>query len=31
MSNRYYVASLAYDFDMFMPKENKQNNVVEVP
>ncbi|MDD6284313.1 MAG: hypothetical protein PUB05_03005 [Firmicutes bacterium] len=31
MSNRYYVDSLAYDFDMFMPKENKQNNVVELP
>lgn len=31
MSTRYYVDSLAYDFDMFMPKQNKQSNVVELP
>lgn len=31
MSTKYYVDSLAYDFDMFMPKQNKQSNVVELP
>ncbi len=28
--SRYYVDSFAYDFDMFMPREKKQNNVVEL-
>lgn len=28
-SNRYYVDSLAYDFDMFLPKEKREDNIVE--
>lgn len=29
-SNRYYVDSLAYDFDMFMPKEKREDNIIEL-
>ncbi len=28
--SRYYVDSFAYDFDMFMPREKKQDNIVEL-
>lgn len=28
--SKYYVDSFAYDYDMFMPHEKKQNNVVEI-
>ncbi len=28
--SKYYVDSFAYDYDMFMPHEKKQNNVVEL-
>lgn len=28
--SRYYVDSFAYDFDMFMPREKRQDNIVEL-
>ncbi len=28
--SKYYVDSFAYDYDMFMPHQKKQNNVVEL-
>jgi len=28
--SRYYVDSFAYDFDMFMPREKRQDNIIEL-
>ena len=30
MSTKYYVDSFAYDYEMFLPKKNKTNNVIEI-
>lgn len=29
-NTRYYVDSLAYDFDMFLPKEKKKDNIYDI-
>lgn len=30
MSTKYYVDSFAYDYEMFLPKKNNRNNVIEI-